>query len=76
MSRPFSYNDKNFTVIGNVLFCHIIVKKPLDTERYIVEIPPEIYKRLLHKSSIFMCVGVSDEVIESSFINVGTSKKY
>lgn len=24
MSRPFSYNDDNFTVIGNVLFCHIL----------------------------------------------------
>lgn len=25
MSRPFSYNDENFTVIGNILFCHIMV---------------------------------------------------
>lgn len=23
MSRPFSYNDKSFTVIGNMLFIHI-----------------------------------------------------
>ena len=23
MSRPFSYNDENFTVIGNILFVHI-----------------------------------------------------
>lgn len=22
MSRPFSYNDDNFTVIGNVLYVH------------------------------------------------------
>lgn len=22
MSRPFSYNDENFTVIGNILFVH------------------------------------------------------
>ena len=22
MSRPFSYNDKNFTLIGNILFVH------------------------------------------------------
>lgn len=22
MSRPFSYNDENFTVIGNLLFVH------------------------------------------------------
>lgn len=23
MSRPFSYNDENFTVIGNILFVHV-----------------------------------------------------
>lgn len=23
MSRPFSYSDQNFTVIGNILFVHI-----------------------------------------------------
>ena len=23
MSRPFSYNDENFTVIGNILFIHV-----------------------------------------------------
>lgn len=23
MSRPFSYNDENFTVIGNILFAHV-----------------------------------------------------
>lgn len=47
MSRPFSYNDENFTVIGNVLFCHIkITKKVLKTEP-IVEIPPAIYARML-----------------------------
>ena len=24
MSRPFTYNDENFTVIGNMLFCHLV----------------------------------------------------
>jgi hypothetical protein len=24
MSRPFSYNDENFTIIGNVLFFHVL----------------------------------------------------
>nr|DAW89471.1 MAG TPA: hypothetical protein [Caudoviricetes sp.] len=27
MSRPFSYNDENFTVIGNILFVHIYIGK-------------------------------------------------
>lgn len=26
MSRPFSYNDESFTVIGNMLFIHICYK--------------------------------------------------
>ena len=29
MSRPFSYNDENFTVIGNMLFCHFKLVAPL-----------------------------------------------
>lgn len=29
MSRPFSYNDENFTVIGNLLFCHIRITKDI-----------------------------------------------
>lgn len=29
MSRPFSYNDENFTVIGNMLFIHIIITEAI-----------------------------------------------
>lgn len=29
MSKPFSYNDENFTVIGNVLFGHILIPGPV-----------------------------------------------
>lgn len=25
MSRPFSYNDENFTIIGNVLFFRVVL---------------------------------------------------
>lgn len=46
MSRPFSYNDENFTVIGNLLFCHFHCTTPLKTTTHIAAIPPEIYKRL------------------------------
>lgn len=47
MSRPFSYSDENFTVIGNVLFCHIEIKKAILKSEPIVEIPPEIYDHML-----------------------------
>lgn len=46
MSRPFSYNDENFTVIGNVLFVHIIDNKASNTDEPVVEIPPAIFERL------------------------------
>ena len=46
MSRPFSYNDENFTVIGNVLFVHIIDNKARKQFEPVVEVPPAIYKRM------------------------------
>ena len=46
MSRPFSYNDENFTVIGNVLFVHIIDNKARNPFEPVVEIPPAIFERL------------------------------
>lgn len=46
MSRPFSYNDENFTVIGNVLFVHIIDNKARKANEPVVEIPPAIFERL------------------------------
>lgn len=47
MSRPFSYNDKNFTVIGNLLFVHIPVSKAHKSGEPIVEIPPAIISRMV-----------------------------
>ena len=51
MSRPFSYNDENFTVIGNVVFVHVLARqvKPLQK---IVEIPYEIGRRLICKTAM------------------------
>lgn len=48
MSRPFSYNDENFTVIGNMLFGHIKVPKgtSLEANNKIVEVPPELFNRM------------------------------
>lgn len=51
MSKPFSYNDENFTVIGNVVFVHVFVG-PTNTFQKIVEIPYEIGRRLLYKTAM------------------------
>lgn len=54
MSRPFSYNDENFTVIGNLLFCHIRITKDILSGNGIVEIPPKIFDRLEYKSNLMI----------------------
>ena len=46
MSRPFSYNDENFTVIGNILFIHIIDNKAREPFEPVVEVPPAIFERM------------------------------
>ncbi len=53
MSRPFSYNDENFTVIGNILFAHVdIGTKKINKGGIIGTIPPAIYDRLVTYNSI------------------------
>lgn len=54
MSRPFSYNDENFTVIGNVLFVHFKYEDAANAGTRLIRIPPEIYNRLLFLS----CMGM------------------
>ena len=54
MSRPFSYNDENFTVIGNMLFIHIKITEDVEPKGNIVEIPKAIYDRLLYYSNIYL----------------------
>ena len=75
MSRPFSYNDENFTVIGNILFCHIIVTKHLESGSLLIEIPPDIYKRMLNKSNYLMALTVINNNSATSMIDVGTSEE-
>ena len=75
MSRPFSYSDENFTVIGNVLFCHIQIKKAILKSEPIVEIPPEIVDHMLITSQKF--VKASDGIgflFTGSAIDVGLKK--
>ena len=57
MSRPFSYSDENFTVIGNVLFCHIKIRKAILKTEPIVYIPPEIYDHMLFHTQKFVKTG-------------------
>ena len=52
MSRPFSYNDENFTVIGNLLFVHILDSKAHKAGEPIIEIPPAIFSRMLTYSNV------------------------
>lgn len=46
MSRPFSYNDENFTVIGSLLIIHVPYSGVLKMNESICDVPPEIVKRL------------------------------
>lgn len=51
MSRPFSYKDENFTVIGNVLFVHFKWEQGAEPDSLLIEIPPAICDRLLFFSN-------------------------
>lgn len=53
MSRPFSYNDENFTVIDNVLFVHFKYEESAEIGTRLIEIPPAISDRLLFFSNMF-----------------------
>lgn len=78
MSRPFSYNDENFTVIGNLLFCHIKVSSDF-AGGDIVEIPPEIYKRLVSFSNVFVTSRAELNTRTASNIYIGirlVNKRY
>lgn len=79
MSRPFSYNDDNFTVIGNLLFCHIKLTKDYKAHEPIVELPPAIYDRLLYHTYTMRAVTVGLEQYGSGAAQVGVKnvdKKY
>ena len=56
MSRPFSYNDENFTVIGNVLYVLFKYEKAAKVGTRLIEIPPAICDRLLFYSNVCFAV--------------------
>lgn len=47
MSRPFSYNDENFTTIGNLLVIHFRDDDSRELGEPIFEVPPSIYERMV-----------------------------
>ena len=52
MSRPFSYNDKNFTVIGNLLIVHVAFTGKLIRNDPICNVPPGIYERIKYRGFV------------------------
>ena len=60
MSRPFSYNDENFTVIGNLLFIHFRDDDEHGIEKPVIQIPPSIYERMVTNSFVFFAQLVGD----------------
>ena len=60
MSRPFSYNDENFTVIGNLLFIHFRDDNAHNIEEPVLLIPPSIYERMVTNSFVFLAQLVGD----------------
>ena len=50
MSRPFSYNDENFTVIGNICFIHIKTTGTIEAGTVLTPIPPAIAERLIQRT--------------------------
>lgn len=71
MSRPFSYNDENFTVIGNLLFCHIQIKQDITSGSSIIEIPPAIAKRMIYLTNLLLRVSVASGIRSTTQASVG-----
>lgn len=66
MSRPFSYNDENFTVIGNMLFIHVCYKHEVFPGYIMADVPPAISSRLYHRENYLIMTNtnsVSDNAL-------------
>lgn len=74
MSRPFSYNDENFTVIGNVLYVHFKYEDAAEAGTRLIEIPPAICDRLLFFSNV--CCAVYNTFNSNAGNVVLTTTKY
>lgn len=54
MSRPFSYHDEHFDVIGNILFVRYESAYAMIAGVGFLDIPPEIEKRLFTGDNCFI----------------------
>lgn len=71
MSRPFSYNDENFTVIGNILFVHVdIGGDNYKTNDILCTIPQAIFTRMI---SYNQRATVSNKTSDSSGYHIGVT---
>ena len=71
MSRPFSYNDENFTVIGNILFVHFECAVNAPEGSRLIEIPPAISDRLLlYTSFCFVSYAIKNTNSHSIILTV------
>ena len=52
MSRPFSYNDEDMDVIGNILFIHAYIPYETHPGRPMCTIPPEVLKRITQTDNV------------------------
>lgn len=69
MSRPFSYNDENFTVIGNMLFIHIRYKYGVFPGTVIEDVPQEIRKRVCHYEN-YLIMSNTNSVSDNALVPV------
>ena len=67
MSRPFSYNDENFTVIGNILFVHFNDTHKRKAKEPVIEVPPEIFNRLYGYTNLAITSYSAEYASSSSF---------
>lgn len=75
MSRPFSYNDENLTVIGNMLFIHHHYNGSFFNGLILFKIPWEIRKRLYHYESYLLMTNM-DNVYDNALVPVTMKPGY
>lgn len=55
MSRPFSYNDENFTIIGNVLFFHVLSTGALTSNKNLLKFRQRFLEEWFQESALHLC---------------------
>ena len=71
MSRPFSYNDESFTVIGNILFVHVDIGGDAYTVgQTLCTIPQAIFTRM---TTYNQQASVSNKYIGGSGISINVT---